>query len=100
MIHNRNIFKLFLACLIFGSASCSETHRSTHSLLPAEYVNPFIGASTSTSAAGAYHGLGKTFPGATTPYGMVQVSPNTITGGDNSPGYSYEHQTIEGFAFT
>ena len=31
---------------------------------------------------------------------MVQVSPNTITGGDNSPGYSYEHTTIEGFAFT
>lgn len=31
---------------------------------------------------------------------MVQVSPNTITGEDNSPGYSYEHTTIEGFAFT
>ena len=31
---------------------------------------------------------------------MVQVSPNTITGGDNGPGYSYEHETIEGFAFT
>lgn len=31
---------------------------------------------------------------------MVQVSPNTITGGDNGPGYSYEHTTIEGFAFT
>lgn len=67
---------------------------------PTDFVNPFIGASTSTSAAGVYHGLGKTFPGATTPYGMVQVSPNTITGGDNAPGYSYEHKTIEGFAFT
>ncbi len=65
-----------------------------------DYVNPFIGASTSVGDAGVYHGLGKTFPGATTPYGMVQVSPNTITGGDNSPGYSYEHKTIEGFAFT
>ena len=43
-----------------------------------DYVNPFIGASTNTEAAGAYHGLGKTFPGATTPFGMVQVSPNTI----------------------
>ncbi|MEG0808480.1 MAG: GH92 family glycosyl hydrolase, partial [Alistipes sp.] len=43
---------------------------------------------------------GKTFPGATTPFGMVQVSPNTISGGDNSSGYSYEHKTIEGFAFT
>ncbi|WP_158826894.1 GH92 family glycosyl hydrolase [Mucilaginibacter lacusdianchii] len=64
------------------------------------YVNPLIGASSSASAAGIYHGLGKTFPGATTPYGMVQVSPNTITGGDNGSGYSYEHTSIEGFAFT
>ena len=67
---------------------------------PADYVNPFIGASTSAGAAGIYHGLGKTFPGATTPYGLVQVSPNTITGGDNGSGYSYEHTSIEGFAFT
>lgn len=67
---------------------------------PADYVNPLIGASTSEKAAGTYHGLGKTFPGATTPYGMVQVSPNTITGGDNGPGYSDEHTSIEGFAFT
>lgn len=66
----------------------------------AAYVNPFIGASTSVGDAGVYHGLGKTFPGATTPYGMVQVSPNTITGGDNGSGYSFEHESIEGFAFT
>lgn len=31
---------------------------------------------------------------------MVQLSPNTVTGGDNGSGYSYEHKTIEGFAFT
>jgi predicted alpha-1,2-mannosidase len=67
---------------------------------PADYVNPFIGASTSVNKAGVLHGLGKTFPGATTPFGLVQLSPNTITGGDNGPGYSYEHKTIEGFAFT
>ena len=66
----------------------------------ASYVNPMIGASTSVDAAGVYHGLGKTFPGATTPFGMVQVSPNTITGGDNGSGYSDEHRTIEGFAMT
>lgn len=65
-----------------------------------EFVNPFIGASTNTEKAGALHGLGKTFPGAATPFGLVQVSPNTITGGDNGSGYSYEHNTIEGFAFT
>jgi predicted alpha-1,2-mannosidase len=76
----------------------SGTSQSQQS--PVHYVNPFIGASTSIDKAGASHGLGKTFPGATTPYGMVQVSPNTITGGDNGSGYSYEHTSIEGFAFT
>ncbi|HTI10413.1 MAG TPA: GH92 family glycosyl hydrolase [Puia sp.] len=67
---------------------------------PLDYVNPFIGASTSVVSAKSSGGLGKTFPGATTPFGMVQVSPNTITGGDNGSGYSYEHKTIEGFALT
>ena len=104
-MHYRNIPKtllfLLLCCPSMGLTGCSTTAQGdTGSFSPADYVNPFIGASTSTSAAGVYHGLGKTFPGATTPYGMVQVSPNTITGGDNSPGYSYEHTTIEGFAFT
>lgn len=65
-----------------------------------DYVNPFIGATTNTQMARAEHGLGKTFPGAATPWGMTQVSPNTITGGDNGSGYSYEHRTIEGFALT
>jgi len=66
----------------------------------AKFVNPFIGASTNIADAGAAHGLGKTFPGAATPFGLVQLSPNTITGGDNGSGYSYEHTSIEGFAFT
>lgn len=82
-----------------GAVSC--VGRAVESdFKPADYVNTFIGASTNVEDAGAYHGLGKTFPGATTPYGMVQVSPNTITGGDNGSGYSYEHTTIEGFALT
>jgi len=85
---------LSIAALMMSLTSCNTGKT------PADYVNPFIGASTSTDLAGVYHGLGKTFPGATTPWGMVQVSPNTITGGDNGPGYSYEHETIEGFAFT
>ncbi|MDE6316928.1 MAG: GH92 family glycosyl hydrolase [Muribaculaceae bacterium] len=65
-----------------------------------DYVNPIIGASTNTTIAHAEHGLGKTFPGAATPWGMTQVSPNTITGGDNGSGYSSEHTSIEGFAMT
>ncbi len=57
-----------------------------------------IGAITLGGYGG--HGLGKTFPGAATPFGMVQLSPDTITGGDNGPGYSSHHETIEGFSFT
>jgi predicted alpha-1,2-mannosidase len=59
-----------------------------------DYVDPFIGATTVGYEAG------KTFPGAASPFGMVQVSPNTVTGGDNGNGYSYEHTSIEGFAMT
>jgi predicted alpha-1,2-mannosidase len=88
----------FIITLLVGCTSASTP--DTAGNLPASYVRPFIGASTSTGKAGTYHGLGKTFPGATTPYGLVQVNPNTITGGDNGSGYSYEHTTIEGFAFT
>lgn len=84
--------------LVVAMQACSEGSSLVEN--PVDYVNPFIGACTSTEAAGVYHGLGKTFPGATTPFGMVQVSPNTITGGDNSCGYSYEMKTIEGFDFT
>src|SRR5690554_2748113 len=90
-------FVILLCWLSFFSISCSEKQAADNL---SSYVNPFIGASTSVDAAGVYHGLGKTFPGAATPFGMVQVSPNTITGGDNGSGYSYEHETIEGFAFT
>src|SRR5687768_8542802 len=90
-------FKLFLLLILSVALSA---YKNPDKKLPADYVNPFIGASTSADAAGTYHGLGKTFPGATTPYGMVQVSPNTITGGDNGSGYSNEHTSIEGFSFT
>lgn len=72
---------------------------------PSSFINPLIGASTNTLL-----GEGKTFPGPTTPFGMVQLSPDTITGGvkgpgyayegDSAPGYSYEQKTIEGFSFT
>ena len=88
---------LMLSALLAGGILCSCSRQAK---TPADYVNPFIGACTSTEAAGVYHGLGKTFPGATTPFGMAQVSPNTITGGDNSCGYSYEMKTMEGFCLT
>ena len=81
---------------------------------PVDYVNPFIGAASTRptkdelarlTAAGVkldpnFEGFhGKLFPGAATPAGMVQLSPDTITGGDNGAGYSYPHTTIQGFSF-
>lgn len=93
----RICFKMLLSASVFmGIVTCTGAYGTSLS----KYVNPFIGATNNVGKAGASHGLGKTFPGAATPFGMVQVSPNTITGGDNGSGYSYEHKTIEGFAMT
>ncbi len=77
---------------------------------PVDYIDPFIGAgSTKPTLEEAarlrnldpkFDGFhGKLFPGACTPAGMVQLSPDTITGGDNGSGYSYPHTTIQGFSF-
>src|SRR5215211_2553857 len=55
------------------------------------YVNPFIGTD----------GFGHTFPGATLPFGMVQLSPDTRTDNwDGSSGYHYSDDTIYGFSHT
>ena len=67
---------------------------------PVDYINPMIGAATYDETTTNIHGYGKTFPGATTPFGLVQLSPDTRTGGDNGCGYSWTHTTIEGFSFT
>lgn len=79
-----------IAAFVFGAISAFPAADSF-----IDSINPMIGASTSVQ-----YGEGKTFPGATTPFGLVQLSPDTITGGDNGPGYSWEHQSIEGFSFT
>lgn len=56
-----------------------------------KYVNPFIGTTAT----------GHTFPGATVPFGMVQLSPETGNfGWDYCSGYRYEDNTITGFAHT
>ncbi|GAA0594288.1 GH92 family glycosyl hydrolase [Kribbella sandramycini] len=43
---------------------------------------------------------GKTYPGPVTPFGLVQLSPDTVSGGDHGSGYSADMETIEGFSFT
>lgn len=93
-----SLCSLILCVISFSCSSVKDGPDAQQAL--SSYVNPFVGASTSMEAGGSYHGLGKTFPGATSPFGMVQLSPNTITGGDNGSGYSDEHTSIEGFAFT
>lgn len=64
------------------------------------YVDPMIGTVGEVAAdtPGASGG-GKVHPGACVPGGMVQLSPDTITGGDNGSGYNYCDTTIEGFSF-
>lgn len=58
----------------------------------AQYVNPFIGTG----------GHGHTFPGATVPFGMVQLSPDTRRDGswDGCSGYHYSDSIIYGFSHT
>jgi len=56
-----------------------------------EYVNPFIGTG----------GHGHTYPGATMPYGMMQLSPDTrLDGWDGCSGYHYSDKEIYGFSHT
>jgi predicted alpha-1,2-mannosidase len=59
---------------------------------PANSVNPFIGTG----------GHGHTFPGATVPFGMVQLSPDTRNDAswDGSGGYHYDDTLIYGFSHT
>ena len=58
---------------------------------PVDYVNPFIGT--------GFHG--HTYPGATTPFGAVQLSPDTRRGNwDACSGYHYSDSTILGFSHT
>ena len=62
-----------------------------------KYVNPFIGT-------GAIDGglSGNNYPGATSPFGMIQLSPDTSEApnwGDAS-GYDYNRNTIFGFSHT
>ncbi len=63
-----------------------------------KYVDTIIGT-VADGQSESFHGGGKTYPGAAVPGGMVQLSPDTVTGGDNGSGYNYCDNTIEGFSF-
>jgi len=69
------------AILLFAASSFGKA--------PVDYVNPLIGTDAH----------GHVYPGATVPFGMVQLSPDTRDSGwDGSSGYHYSDQSILGFS--
>ena len=76
------VITLFWQCTVDDSATKED---------PLNYVDPFIGT--------GFHG--HTFPGATLPFGMVQLSPDThLDGWDASSGYHYDDKQIYAFSHT
>lgn len=69
-----------------GLLACNQTPKA-----PIELTDPFIGT--------GFHG--HTYPGATVPYGGVQLSPDTRRGNwDACSGYHYSDNTLMGFSHT
>lgn len=81
---------VFCACSALCSAQVGES--------VTKYVNPFIG----TGAVDANSLSGATYPGATTPFGLVQLSPDTkdAPSGYEPSGYDYNNHRIYGFSHT
>ncbi len=80
----KNIF-LLLFIIPLPNLIYSQTNFS-------QFVNPFIGTG----------GHGHTYPGATLPFGMVQLSPDTRIDGswDGSSGYHFSDSLLYGFSHT
>ena len=79
-----------IAVLILALLLCCCKQRK-ESLKLTTFVNPFIGSD----------GPGNTYPGATVPFGMVQLSPDIgIPGWDRIAGYYYQDSIISGFSHT
>lgn len=85
-----NYVKIFTLFIISSFLiNCNSTKEEIKS--PKDYVNPFIGTG----------GHGHTYPGATVPFGMVQLSPDTrLEGWDGCSGYHYSDSVIYGFSHT
>jgi predicted alpha-1,2-mannosidase len=82
---------LGLICCFLLVACSSDRPAKDSEPDPLTYVDPFIGTD----------GKGKTFPGATVPHGMVQLSPdNGRSGWDWIAGYFYPDNIIAGFSHT
>ena len=74
-----------LIALTIIACSCNEIKQ------PTDYVNTFIGTG----------GHGHTYPGASLPFGMMQLSPDTrLEGWDGCGGYHFSDSIIYGFSHT
>ncbi|MFD1614135.1 GH92 family glycosyl hydrolase [Gelatiniphilus marinus] len=86
----KNSFVLIIVCMFFFSCALDKND-SVKAKKLTHYVNPFIGTD----------GPGNTYPGATVPFGMVQLSPDIgIPGWDRIAGYFYQDSIISGFSHT
>lgn len=86
-----NIRIIFGMLLVLSSFGCQKFSDEVKVIDPLIYVDPFIGT--------GFHG--HTFPGATVPNGMVQLSPDThLMGWDASSGFHYSDSIVYGFSHT
>lgn len=80
-----------ISLIFFVTISCKKETIKSINTNYTQYVNPFIGTD----------GVGNTYPGATVPFGMVQLSPDIgISGWDRIAGYFYKDSIITGFSHT
>lgn len=84
--------KIFRVLLLVGSAlAFSLTSSAQKKKDYTQLVDPFIGTG----------GHGHTYPGASLPFGMVQLSPDTrLQGWDGCSGYHYTDSVVYGFSHT
>jgi len=81
----------FVTFLLTSCNLSSDKHIAKKDKALITYVNPFIGTG----------GHGHTYPGATMPFGMMQLSPDTrLDGWDGCSGYHYSDNYIYGFSHT
>ena len=77
--------------LLVAASIIAGTHATVAAQNLTRWVDPFLGTG----------GHGHTYPGATRPFGMVQLSPDNGTEGwDWSSGYHYSSDSIAGFSHT
>jgi len=90
-LYKHPVTALLFACLLQACTAGKEQSIKQDTREFTTYVNPFIGT-------GAH---GHTYPGATVPFGAVQLSPdNGQQGWDWCSGYHYSSDYISGFSHT